>query len=394
MISLGRLGGLPGPYGPAPPYPTGSWSHTPFDLVFLVLLPALVGVRLHPPLPGAHPIEPGHAQRLRGHLQPLGLDVLGGAVHRADRLRHPHRRPRPLPGACPRSWPRGEFAAKIQFLDVELGYLLLGFGFFLATMAIILVGQGAGQRLSGARSDCSSCLGSLATYGVVIVYMGVGGGQIIAAIAASVAIVAASLWILPPSEITHDPIGAFMVPGLWLAGLTLIIWTVVVGGSPPGHRLVGYNRACFRAGRAARSGVRVGLRSTTGNRVGGGNSSRGFESLPLRLALIRGSLVQAGFRTREGASVSEPSLWTVEQRAVRAEPETRRGRRLRSKRGESLPLADPRIPPTPPVIPLLYTPRDRARWGASGALYPQSASAGLNPHPRSGPVRSDAGVWC
>ena len=27
---------------------------------------------------------------------------------------------------------------------------------------------------------------------------------------------------------------------------------------------------------------------------------------------------------------------------------------------------------------------DRARWGASGALYPQSAPAGLNPLPRSG----------
>ena len=126
---------------------------------------------------------------------------------------------------------QGEFAAKIHFLDVRVGYLLLGFGFFLATMAIIFLGQGAGQRLSGGERLLFG-LGSLATYGVVIVYLGVGGGQIIAAIAASVVIVAVSLWILPPSEVTHDPIGAFIIPGALAAGLTLIVWTVIVGGQP------------------------------------------------------------------------------------------------------------------------------------------------------------------
>jgi len=126
---------------------------------------------------------------------------------------------------------RGEFAGKIQFLDIRVGYLLLGFGFLLATLAIMFLGQGVGQRLSGGERMLFG-LGSLATYGAVIVYMGVGGGQIIAAIAASIAIVTTSLWILPPSEVTSDPIGAFVTPGAFAAGLTLIVWTVVVGGQP------------------------------------------------------------------------------------------------------------------------------------------------------------------
>jgi len=72
----------------------------------------------------------------------------------------------------------------------------------------------------------------LATYGAVIVYMGVGGGQIIAAIVGSIAIVAAGLWLLPLSDLTQDPIGAFVWPGTLLGLLTLIVWTVVVGGQP------------------------------------------------------------------------------------------------------------------------------------------------------------------
>ncbi len=157
---------------------------------------------------------------------------------------------------------QGEFAAKIQFLDSRVGYLLLGFGFFLATLAIILIGQGAGQRLSGGERILFG-LGSLATYGFVIVYLGVGGGQIIAAIAASIALVAASLWILPPSEVTHDPIGAFVTPGSLAAGLTLVdmdrrsrgtAHLAVAGRAEParqlarglGARPVSYNRACLQ----------------------------------------------------------------------------------------------------------------------------------------------------
>lgn len=210
--------------------PTGSWSHTPFDLVCLVLLPALCAfafTRLFLVL----------TQSNRGTLNiysvisspyawmfwvGLAMGLVGYGLHTAAHS---------LFRAMPDVLARGEFASKIHFLDAQLGYLLLGFGFFLATLAIILIGQGAGQRLSGGERLLFG-LGSLATYGLVIVYLGVGGGQIIAAIAGSIVLVTASLWILPPSEVTHDPIGAFITPGAFAAGLTLIVWTVVVGGQP------------------------------------------------------------------------------------------------------------------------------------------------------------------
>jgi hypothetical protein len=210
--------------------PVGSWSHTPFDLVLLILLPALTAfafTRLFLVL----------TQSNRGTLNVysvisspyawmfwvgLAIGLCGYGIHTAAHS---------LARAMPEVLARGEFAAKIQFLDVRVGYLLLGFGFFLATMAIIFLGQGIGQRLSGGETLLFG-LGSLATYGAVIVYIGVGGGQIIAAIAGSIAIVTASLWILPPSEVTGDPIGAFITPGAFAGGLTLIVWTVVVGGQP------------------------------------------------------------------------------------------------------------------------------------------------------------------
>ena len=133
----------------------------------------------------------------------LGIGLIGHGIHIAGHA---------VQRAMPDIFAQGEFAAKIAFLDVRLGYLLLGFGFFLASLAILLVGQGAGQRVSGAER-LLFVLGSLATYGFVIVYMGVGGRQIIPAIGASIVLSAVSFWSLPPSEVTRDPIGAFIVPG-------------------------------------------------------------------------------------------------------------------------------------------------------------------------------------
>ena len=210
--------------------PAGSWSHTPLDLVLLILLPALTAfafTRLFLVL----------TQSNRGTLNVysvisspyawmfwvgLAIGLCGFGIHTAAHS---------LNRAMPEVLARGEFAAKIDFLDVKVGYLLLGFGFFLATMGIMFLGQGVAQRLSGGERILFG-LGSLATYGAVIVYMGVAGGQIFAAIGASVVIVTVSLWILPPSEVTHDPIGALITPGAFAAGVALIVWTVVVGGQP------------------------------------------------------------------------------------------------------------------------------------------------------------------
>ena len=210
--------------------PTGSWPISIVDLIFLVLLPAFTALafaRLFLVLsqsargtlnvytalssPFAWTFWIGLAIALIGH----GIHVAGHAMQRS----------------LPETFLRGEFAAKIAFLDIRAGYFLLGLGFFLATLALVVVGQGAGPRIAGL-ARLVLIVGSLATYGFVIVYMGVGAKQIIPAIVASVILSAISLWSLPPSEVTRDPIGAFVLPGAFLAGVTLIAWTLIVGGQP------------------------------------------------------------------------------------------------------------------------------------------------------------------
>lgn len=210
--------------------PTGSWALSAVDLVFLVLLPSLcafaftrlflvisqtgrgtVNVYSAISSPFAWIFWVGMAIGLIGH----GVHIAGHAVQRS----------------MPDIFAQGEFAAKIVFLDTKAGYLLLGIGFLLASLAILLLGQGVGPRISGLER-LVFILGSLATYGFVIFYVGTGGGQIIFAIVTSAILSAVSLWTMPPSEVTRDPIGAFIVPGALLAGLVLVVWTVVVGGQP------------------------------------------------------------------------------------------------------------------------------------------------------------------
>ncbi len=210
--------------------PEGSWALAPIDLVFLTLLPALSAfafTRLFLVI----------GQTVRGTLNVystisspfawlfwigLGIGMVGHGLHVAG---HALRR------AMPEMFAQGEFATKIAFLDTSAGYLLMGIGFFLATLVILLIGQGSGQRITGPER-LLFVLGSLATYGLVTIYLGIEGRQIVFAIVASAVISAVSLWTLRPSEITHDPIGAFIVPGTSLAGVTLIVWAIIVGGQP------------------------------------------------------------------------------------------------------------------------------------------------------------------
>jgi len=210
--------------------PAGSWAMPVVDLVFLVLIPAFaafafarlflvvsqsprgtLNVYTAISSPVACIFWLGLAITLIGH----GLHLTAHAIHKA----------------MPAIFTEGEFAAKIAFLDGEAGYLLLAIGLFLASAAVLIGGQGAGQRLSGPER-LIFVLGSLATYGVAIIYLGVGAGQIIFAIVASAILSAVSLWNMPPYEVTRDPIAAFMIPGALLAGIALIVWTIVVGGQP------------------------------------------------------------------------------------------------------------------------------------------------------------------
>ncbi len=135
--------------------PVGSWSHTWFDLVFIVLLPALSAfafTRLFLVL----------TQSNRGTLNVysvisspyawmfwvgLAIGLCGYGIHTAAHS---------LARAMPSVLAQGEFAAKIHFLDVQLGYTLLGFGFFLATIAIIFLARAGHRDCPGRRAFCSS----------------------------------------------------------------------------------------------------------------------------------------------------------------------------------------------------------------------------------------------
>lgn len=210
--------------------PAGAWAMPVVDLVFLVLIPAFAAfaftrvflvtsqgargtLNVYSAIssPVAWLFWLGLTVAMIGH----GVHVSGHAIHRA----------------MPEIFAEGEFAAKIRFLDTEAGFLLLAIGLFLTSLAVLLTGQGVAQRISGPER-LFFVLGSLATYGVAIIYLGVGAGQIIFAIVASAVLSAASLWTMPPYEITRDPVAAFIVPGTLLAGIALVVWTVVVGGQP------------------------------------------------------------------------------------------------------------------------------------------------------------------
>jgi len=210
--------------------PSGSWALGPFDLVFLVLLPALSVFAFTRVFLVVTQCARGTVNVYSVFSSPLawifwlGLGI-GLTGHGINITAHAIRR------AMPEIFAQGEFAAKIAFFDSRIGPLLLGFGFFLASLVVLLVGQGAGQRISGAER-LLFVVGSFATYGFVILYMGVGGGQAVAAIGASVVISAVGFWTLPVSEVTRDPVGALIMPGTFSAGVALIIWTLIAGGQP------------------------------------------------------------------------------------------------------------------------------------------------------------------
>ena len=210
--------------------PTGPWPLSAVDVVFLVLIPALCAfafIRLFLVL----------TQSVRGTLNVyaalsspwawlfwLGLCVamIGHGVHLAGNA---------IWRQLPEAFAQGEFAIKIAFLDAKFGWALLGLGFFLVSIATLFLGHGATQRLSGPEGAVF-VLGSLATYGALCILMGVGAHQYIPAIAASAVLTVVGLLLVPPSEIARDPITAFIVPGSFLAGLALLIWTLIVGGQP------------------------------------------------------------------------------------------------------------------------------------------------------------------
>lgn len=210
--------------------PTGSWPLSAVDAILLLLLPALCAfafVRLFLVL----------TQTARGTLNVygalsspwawvfwLGISVamLGQGAHLSGYAIWRQVDPGII---------RGEFASQIHFMNVGFGYAILGLGIFLVTIATLFLGHGTSHRLIGVERFLMLA-GSLATYGVLGVVIGVGAGQYIATIAVTATLTVVGLLLVPPSEITYDPIAAFIVPGSAISCLIVLIWTLVVGGQP------------------------------------------------------------------------------------------------------------------------------------------------------------------
>jgi hypothetical protein len=210
--------------------PTGSWPLSPVDAIFLVLLPALCAfafIRLFLVI----------TQSARGTLNVyaalsspwawvfwLGIcfAMLGQGAHLAGNA---------IWRQVDKGIIRGAFAAQISFMDIGFGYNVLGMGIFLVALATLFLGHSAAQRLMGPER-LLFVVGSLATFGVLGIVIGVGAHQSITTIGATAILAVGGFLLVPPSEITYDPITAFIVPGSTASCLILLIWTLVVGGQP------------------------------------------------------------------------------------------------------------------------------------------------------------------
>jgi hypothetical protein len=212
----------------AGPPTTGSWPINPVELLLFFVMPALSGfafVRLFlasvqsafgslntytlTASPWAWAFWLGLAAGMVGQGAHLAADALNAALVVA----------------------RGDYALKVDFFDEQLGHWLLGLGFFLMTAVIIVLGQGASSRAIGYERLVIGA-GSIITYGFTVLYIGVEGQQAVLTILGSGIITALGLWVLPPSEVTRDPVGLLVMPGTALAGLLLLFWGLVVGGQP------------------------------------------------------------------------------------------------------------------------------------------------------------------
>ena len=210
--------------------PSGSWPLSAVDAIFLVLLPALCAlafIRLFLAL----------TQSARGTMNVytalsnpwawvfwvgICISMLGQGAHLAGSA---------IWGQIDPDIIRGDFASQIRFMDISFGYAVLGMGVFLVSAATLFLGRGAAQSLSGPER-LMFLIGSLATYGVLGVVIGVGASQYIATIATTATLTVAGFLLVPPQEIIYDPITAFIVPGSAASCLIVLIWTLVVGGQP------------------------------------------------------------------------------------------------------------------------------------------------------------------
>ncbi len=152
----------------------------------------------------------------------LGIALLGQGSHAAADLLQTH---------MPDVVANGEFGELLRFMHEDLGHWLLGAGFLMMSILIIFLGMGSSYRVFGGERMFLG-LGSVITYGVVVLFLGVEGGQLVPAIIGSGLLAGVAFWVLPARDLFHDPVGLLVVPGTALGGLALLIWGLLVGGQP------------------------------------------------------------------------------------------------------------------------------------------------------------------
>ncbi len=212
------------------PESTGTWPINPFDLVLLAVMPGLATFAFTRLFMAVTQSGTGSLNTYALTSSPWAwIFWLGVAIAMVGQGTHVTANA--LNNAVPQVVRLGDYGTMVDFWDEQLGHWLLGSGFFLMTLAVLVLGQGAAQRIIGGERTLLT-LGSLLTYGVTVLYIGVEGQQIIPAILGSAALSGIGLWILPPYELSRDPVSLLVIPGTAAAGLALFVWGLLVGGQP------------------------------------------------------------------------------------------------------------------------------------------------------------------
>ncbi len=212
------------------PTTLGSWPLTLFELLVLVLMPALAGFALVRLFLAVIQSASGSLNTYTLTASPwavifwfsFAMAMVGYGAHVTSAI---------LMDQLPDVIRNGEFAAVLEFFDTTLSLLLVGVGFFGTTAVILVAGRGAAPPVFGPERLLLA-LGSIITYGYAVVYVATQGPMYIPAILASAVLGGFGVWIMGPYEATQDPVGLLIIPGNLAAALTLIAWGLIVGGRP------------------------------------------------------------------------------------------------------------------------------------------------------------------
>ncbi len=212
------------------PAALGSWPLTFFELMVLTLMPALVGFALVRLFLAVIQSASGSLNTYTLTASPwavifwlsVTVAMVGYGAHITATI---------LMGQLPDVVRNGEFAAVLEFFDQSLSLLMVGGGFFGATAVILVAGRGAAPPVYGPERLLLA-LGSLATYGCVIVYVATQGSMYIPAVIASAVLGGFGVWIMGPYEATQDPVGLLIIPGNLVAAVVLLAWGLIIGGRP------------------------------------------------------------------------------------------------------------------------------------------------------------------